>query len=223
MYASAADYLVYIGFIGMAIVFFLLMYFLVKRLAWIFGILFGMSVGSPNYKSGVIKFIVLLLLLMGFGALTYVNFYIRAYPSFKPNMVAAEVYIYQSTGNYSSISISIQRDETHKTLQGAAIQNGPHLLLGEVLRAPEWMRSFGVTDGFRFYGVLKGAYTSNYIDKPIDINVAEKPGNLVWGLLVTIQEILPIAEIDKHYINFIADGYNDKFNVYVAPEGFTRD
>lgn len=223
MYGSAADYFVYIGFLGMAIIFFILLYFLIRRIAWIFGIIFGMSVGSPNYKSASIKFFVLLLLLLGFSAFTYVNFYQRAYPAYDKEKMGAEVFLYQSTGDYSSISISIQRDEKSKTLQGAALPNGPYLLLGETLVPPDWMRSFGVTEGFRFYGLIKGSYTSSYLDQPVDINVAEKPGNFVWNILVSIQEIFPIAEIDKHYVQFIADGFNSRFNVYVTKDGFKRD
>ncbi len=223
MYVSAADYLVYVGFLGMAVIFFLLLYFLGRRTAWLFGIIFGMSVGSPNYKSGLIKFFVLLLLLIGFSAFTYVEFYTRAYPQFEKDKPSAEVFLYESTGNYSSISIAIQRTETTKTLQGGALENGPYLLLGETLIPPDWMRSLGVGEGFRFYGLLKGHFTANYIDMPVDINVSEKPNDFVWKILVAVQEILPFAEIEKHYIPLNADGYNSKFNIYASASGFKRD
>ncbi len=223
MYASAADYFVYIGFFFMVAIFISLLIFLGRRIGWLFGVIFGMTVGSPNYKSAVAKFLVLIFFLAVSGIFTYVNFYIRAYPAYQPGKVGAEVYLYASTGDYSSISIKIQRDEKTQSQQGAALPNGSYLLMGETLSAPDWLKSLGVTDGFRFYGLVKGQYTSNYDTKNIDINVSEKPGNFVWDTLVAIQEIFPLADIEKHYIPLYADGYNANFNVYVTPDGFKRD
>ena len=223
MYGSTADYFVYIGFFGLAIISSLFVYFLGRRIAWLFGIMFGMSVGSPNYKSGTLKFLVLFAFLMFFGVFTYSNFYSRAYAPYEKGKVSAEVTIESSTGDNSFISITIPRDEKSKTIQAASIKNGQYILVGENVTPPEWIRSFGAVDGFRFYGVIKSSYSSDYYDRPIDVNVSEKPGNFVWNILIAVQEFIPFADLEKHNVQFIADGYSSKFNVYVSKDGFKRD
>jgi hypothetical protein len=223
MYASAADYFVYIGFLGLAIIFILLMVFLVRRLLWLFGMLFGMSVGSPNYKSAFIKFSILMIALFVFGAFTYVNFFERAYPKFEKDKVCAQVDLSAAAGENSSITIYIQRDEKNKSTQGATIHNDKYLLVGDIITPPDWLRTLGVKDGFRFYGLIKGYDITGYYDTPVDINVSEKPNDFIWKTLTTILDIIPIADIEKHVIKLQADGYNSKFDVYVSIDGFKRN
>lgn len=223
MYGSAADYFIYIGFLGLVIVSVSFLVFLFKRIAWIFGIIFGMSVGSPNYKSGTIKFLVLISFLVVIGIFTYANFYSRAYAKYDTQKVGAEVFLYYTSGDNSSISINIPRDEKYKTTQGASMPNGPYLLIGETLTVPDWMKPFGAEDGFRFYGLIKGVFTSDYYYRPIDINVSEKPNDFVWKILFAVHDFIPIAEIERHYVQFSADGYNSNFNIYVTKDGFKRD
>jgi hypothetical protein len=223
MYGSAADYFVYIGFLGLAIVFIMLMVFLGRRLLWLFGMLFGMSVGSPNYKAAIIKFLILMLTLCIFGVFTYINFFDRAYPQYEKDKVSAEVYLYASNNDYSSISISIPRGEKQKTLQGGSIQNDRYLLVGQILTPPDWMRNLGVKDGFRFYGLLKGVSEADYYNAPIDVNVSEKPNDFVWKILTAVLDIFPLADIETHIIRFQADGFNSRFNVYASKNGFKRE
>lgn len=223
MYGSATDYFVYIGFFGLMVVLISFLVFLARRVAWVFGILFGMSVGSPNYKSASIKVLIFLSLLLVTGIFTYSSFYSRVYAGYNQEKPGAQVFLYPGSGSSSSISIDVQRDEKHKTTQGASMPNGQYLLIGETLTAPDWMRTFGVTDGFRFAGLIKGAYRTGYSDQPVDISVSEKPNDFVWNILFSIQEIFPIADIEKHYIQFSADGFNTNFNVYVSKDGFKRD
>lgn len=223
MYVSAADYFIYIGFLCMAVVFIILMVFLGRRVAWVFGMLFGMSVGSPNYKSGTIKFLILLLTLCVFGTFTYVNFFERAYPKYDKDKVSAEVFLYSSTNDNSSISISIPREEKQKTLQGGSIQNGRYIIVGEILTPPEWMRIFGVTEGFRFLGLIKGTDATGYNNTPFDVNISEKPNDIMWKTLTGILDFLPIADLEKHTVPLYADGFNARFDVHASKEGFKRD
>jgi hypothetical protein len=223
MYGSAADYFIYIGSFALIIVLISFLVFLAKRVVWVFGILFGMSVGSPDYKSGTIKFLIYISLLIAVGIFTYSSFYSRAYPQYDEKKPGAEVSLFPGTGDNSLISIDIQRDEKHKTTQGASMPNGQYLLIGETLNAPEWLQSFGVTDGFRISGLIKGSFTGGYNDKAIDINVSEKPNDFIWKMLFAIQEFVPIADIEKHYVQFTSDGFNTNFNVYVSKDGFKRD
>lgn len=223
MYGSAADYFVYIGFFGLMVVLISFLIFLGKRVAWMFGILFGISVGSPNYKSAVIKALIFISLLLVTGIFTYTNFYSRVYAQYNSEKPGAEVFLYPGSGSNSSISIDIMRDESHKTTQGASMPNGQYMLVGETLSAPEILRTFGVTDGFRFSGLIKGNFKTGYSELPVDINVSEKPNNFVWNILFSIQEIFPIADIEKHYVQLTADGYNANFDVYVSKDGFKRN
>jgi len=223
MYGSAADYFVYIGFLGLIIVFIMLAYFIIRRIIWIFGIMFGMSVGSPNYKAGMLKFLTLLFFFAGFMVFTYTSFYERAYPKFEEDKTGAEVSLFPAADYHSAFSINLQRSEKYSTSQGATIENGNYLLLGEILTPPEWLKNLGVSEGFRFYGLIKGSWTSNYIEMPIDVNVSEKPNDIVWRALSAIQDVFPLAGLEKYYVQFSADGFNSKFDVYVSKHGFKRD
>ena len=85
---------------------------------------------------------------------------------------------------------------------------------------PDWLRMFSVTDGFRFYGLVRSSDEKNFDKLPVDINISEKPGNFVWNYLLTLQEIIPLVNIEKHAVPIRIEGYEMTYPVKVTKEGF---
>ena len=217
------DYLVYAGAIGVLLGLLFLIFYLYRRIGWMFSVLIRQKTPSPRLLASLRNLIVIIVWTSFFGMLLFFGFFLRAYHAFTYEEPVAEI-ITQPLDSPSAGQVALVKFlPTHSQISRYLLVKGDQWVIeGDILKWESWVNFLGLRTRYRLTR-LRGRYlsTEEEIHQPRTVySLVDHENHPLWRYLYLYGHGLPLVSTVYGSAGFQTTRENKRFLVFVSTSGF---
>lgn len=215
--------ILYIGTFGVFIGILLLLFYLVRRINWLFRAFSGKKAARPKLLASLRNLMTIFLWIAIFGMVLFFGFFLRAYHAFTLEEPIAEVLV-QQVGNDETSRItliqyvSVDSQLTHQFL----IKGDQWALEGDILKWDDWLNFMGLHTRYRLTRI-RGRYMrtiDELNEKPTIYSLVENENHPLWRYLYEFGSELPFVSTVYGNAVFQTSGKDKQFKIFIGTSGF---
>jgi len=217
------DYLVYAGAIGILLGLLFLIFFLYRRIRWVFGVLTKQKTPSPRLLASLRNLIVIIVWTSFFGMLLFFGFFLRAYHAFTYEEPVAEI-ITKPLDSPSAGPVALVKFlPTHSQVSRYLLVKGDQWVIeGDILKWESWVNFLGLRTRYRLTR-LRGRYlrTEEEIHQPRTVySLVDHENHPLWRYLYLYGHGLPLVSTVYGSAGFQTTRENKQYLIFVSASGF---
>lgn len=217
------DWLLYGGSIGIFLGLLFFLFFLYRRIRWIFHFLSRKQTVSPGVLSSLRNLFLIMFWTAFFGMSLFLGFFLRSYHAFNYEKPVAEIVIHDSAEDKVSrvtlIQFFLPDDLSSRDF---FLRGDQWMIEGDIVKWDPWLNFLGLHTRYRLTR-LRGRYVNT--DEEVNAektiySLVSQEQNPLWQYLYEYGDRLPFVSTVYGNAAFQASGEGSRYLIYVGTSGF---